>query len=62
MIVQMVLKAIFFYILFLFVRSLIKGPKKSVHREGDAKSKVGGQHKRKQGPSEDIVDAEFRRL
>lgn len=62
MIVQMVLKAIFFYFLFLFVRSFFKGPKKSVNTGSGGKSKVSGQHKRKQDSSEDIVEAEFRRL
>ncbi len=58
MIVQFVLKGLFFYFLFLFVRSFFKGMKEG-EREQVAKKK--STHAKKSG-NEDVVEADFRRL
>lgn len=60
MIVQFILKGLFFYFLFLFIRSFFKGVKDSSGASESAQrvKRPAGQAKKQ----EDVVEADFRRL
>lgn len=60
MVVQFILKGLFFYFLFLFVRSFFKSS--TVTNRGTSSAPNRPQAPRQAKPEEDIVEAEFRRL
>lgn len=68
MIVQLVVKGLFLYFVFLVIRSLLKGVsqvktmKDFMENQNASSQNVGRQTTRSQQKSEDVVEAEFRRL
>ncbi|MCF8060306.1 MAG: hypothetical protein K9K67_13475 [Bacteriovoracaceae bacterium] len=61
MVVQFILKGLFFYFLFLFVRSFIKGASGAKNVKENNTHQTNG-FKSSSSKREDVVEADFRRL